>query len=123
MKTVRELIAANLNPARLTFAACLLGLLGLSGCGTTSGIVNSGGNTFVITKQQPTGFHGIGNITAEMIAEATAFCKSNTKYTKIISTKESQPPYIFGNFPRSEVRFSCVPGARDGREMTINTQE
>ena len=124
MRIAREaLIATNWNYTTLSGFACLLGLLSLSGCGTTSGIVNSGGNTFVITKQQPTGFHGLGNITTEIITEATAYCASNAKDTKIISTKESQPPYILGNFPRSEVRFSCVSDTHDRGERLINKQE
>ena len=94
----------------------------LTGCGTTSGVVSTGGNTFVITKQQPSGFHGLGTITAEIIAEAAVYCSKDAKEIQILSTRETQPPYILGNFPRSEVRFSCISNPRDGREVVISAK-
>lgn len=26
----------------------------------------------------------------------------------VVSTTETQPPYVLGNYPRSEVQFKCV---------------
>lgn len=80
------------------------------GCASHTGVVSIGKDTFIIAKQQATGFPGLGNMKAEIIAEGSNFCRTQDKEFQIVSTNESQPPYIFGNYPRSEITFMCVSG-------------
>jgi len=88
-------------------------LLALTGCASHTGIVPMGGGTFTIAKQQATGFPGLGNMKGEIIAEGSAHCQAGGKEIKITATRETQPPYILGNYPRSEIEFICVaPGNR-----------
>jgi hypothetical protein len=61
----------------------------------------------MIAKQQATGFPGLGNLKAEIILEASEHCRSLGKEVDILTTRESEPPYILGNYPRSEIQFMC----------------
>lgn len=80
----------------------------LIACASHSGVIPLGKDTFMITKQQATGFPGLGNMKAEIIGEGSLYCASKGKEFQIVSTNETQPPYIFGNFPRSEITFMCL---------------
>jgi hypothetical protein len=82
----------------------------LTGCASHTGVVSIGKDTFMIAKQQATGFPGLGNMKAEIIVEGSGFCRTKNKEFQLVSTNESQPPYILGNYPRSEITFMCVSG-------------
>ena len=86
----------------------LLAVILVSGCASHTGFVDMGQGSYMIAKQQATGFPGLGNMKAEIIAEGSAKCASQGKRFELITTQESQPPYILGNFPRSEITFKCV---------------
>jgi hypothetical protein len=77
-------------------------------CASHTGVVSIGKDTYMVAKQQATGFPGLGNLKAEIIVEGAAHCKSLNKEFQLISTTESQPPYIWGNYPRSEITFMCI---------------
>lgn len=79
-----------------------------AGCASHTGVVSVGKDTYMIAKQQGTGFPGLGNMKAELIQEAAAYCSAQNKQSQLLSTQETQPPYILGNYPRSEIQFSCV---------------
>jgi len=88
---------------------CLVAVsLGLSSCASHTGVVSMGNNKFMITKQQATGFPGLGNMKAEIISEASAHCARTNTELNVVSSKETQPPYILGNYPRSEIEFTCI---------------
>jgi len=70
-----------------------------------------GRGIFLIAKQQATGLPGLGNMKAEIISEAFQFCAVQDKDTRVLSATETQPPYIFGNYPRSEISFTCTETA------------
>ena len=78
------------------------------GCSTTSNIVPIGKDTFLISKEQTTGFQGLGTMKADIIGEANKYCSSQGKVMEIVSTSDSQPPFILGNYPRSEINFMCL---------------
>ncbi len=87
----------------------------MSACASHTGVVSMGQDTFMIAKQQATGFPGLGNMKAEIIAEASQHCASLGKEFQIVSAQETQPPYVFGNYPRSEIQFMCL--AAGDREL------
>ena len=80
----------------------------LAGCASNTGIVPMGRDTYMIAKQQGTGFPGLGSMKAEIITEAVQFCEKQGKEFQLTATKETQPPYILGNYPRSEIEFMCL---------------
>jgi hypothetical protein len=80
----------------------------LAGCAINSGVVPAGQGTYFITRQAATGFTGIGDLKADAYRQADAFCRKRGLFLDILHTREAPPPYIFGNFPKVEVRFTCL---------------
>ena len=91
-----------MKPILLIFTILLL-----ISCASHTGIVPMGKDTYMIAKQQATGFPGLGNMKAEIITEGNSYCQSQNKNFQMVSSNESQPPYILGNYPRSEIVFTC----------------
>lgn len=91
----------------MRWSAATLGLL-LSACASNSGVVPIGRDTFMVSRQAATGFSGMGDLKAQAFREANAYCEAQGKSVQVVGTTESAPPYIFGNFPRSEVQFMCL---------------
>lgn len=90
---------------RMLFA----GVIVLSGCASNSGIVPMGQDTYIVSRQAATGFSGMGTLKTEAITEAHQYCSGRNKSLQVINTTDAQPPYIFGNFPKTEIQFRCVP--------------
>lgn len=85
-----------------------IGVVLISGCAANSGIVPMGSNTYMVSRQAATGFTGMGTLKAEAMREAYTQCSKTDKAVKVIETIDAKPPYIFGNFPKTEIRFKCV---------------
>jgi len=81
------------------------------GCASHTGVVPVGKDTYMIAKQQATGFPGLGNMKAEIIEEGSRYCAGLGKEFQLVSTQETQPPYILGNYPRAEIQFMCLSAA------------
>lgn len=82
--------------------------LSLASCASHTGVVQIGQDSYMIAKQQGTGFPGLGNMKAEIISEGFKYCSDNQLEFQIISTNETSPPYILGNYPRAEIQFMCL---------------
>jgi hypothetical protein len=91
---------------KFAMGAILVALL--AGCASHTGIVAIGRDSYMIAQQQATGFPGLGNMKAEMISEGSRHCAAQEKEIQIISTSESRPPYVLGNYPRAEIQFMCL---------------
>lgn len=83
-------------------------LIACSGCAVNSGVVQTGKDSFMVSRQAATGFTGSGNLKAEAINEASEHCATKNKSLLLISSTEAPPPYIFGNFPKAEIQFKCA---------------
>lgn len=83
-----------------------------AGCATHSGVTPMGGGSFMIAKQQATGFPGLGSLKAEIITEGFEHCRKAGRDFKLLTASETQPPYILGNYPRAEITFTCA--SREG---------
>ena len=90
----------------------------LCGCAKNSGIVRTGADTYLVSRQAATGFSGMSTLKADAMIEASDFCSAQGKALKVISTEDAKPPYIFGNFPKTEVQFRCA-----NSESETNGQE
>ena len=65
----------------------------------------------MVARQAATGFSGLGNLKGEALQEADQYCASKKMSLHVLGTRETQPPYILGNYPRAEVQFKCLqPG-------------
>lgn len=86
-------------------------VVAVSACASHTGVVPMGRDTFMLAKQAATGFPGLGNMKAEIIGEASRHCAGLGRELQVVSTHETQPPYVLGNYPRSEIQFMCLlPG-------------
>jgi len=83
--------------------------LALSGCASQSGVVPNGQGGYVIAKQAATGFPGIGNLKTDAMTEAGQYCAAQGREFVLTNAKETQPPYVMGNYPRAEIEFKCAP--------------
>jgi hypothetical protein len=86
----------------------ILIFVSLAGCASNSGVVPMGGETYMVSRQAASGFSGMGTLKADAMREAYDQCNNTGKVVKVIETIDAQPPYIFGNFPKTEIRFECV---------------
>lgn len=91
---------------RLIVMAALVATL--TGCASNSGVVQMGSNTYMVSRQAATGFSGMGTLKAEAMKEAYDQCQKAGRAVEVVETIDAQPPYIFGNFPKTEIRFKCV---------------
>lgn len=80
----------------------------LAGCASNSGITPNGRGGYLIDKQAATGFPGLGNLKADAMTEADAYCRGQGRQFALVSAKETAPPYVMGNYPRTEIEFNCV---------------
>jgi hypothetical protein len=62
----------------------------------------------MVSRQAATGFSGSGNLKAAAFREANQYCADQLKDLKVIGTREAEPPFLLGNFPKAEVQFTCV---------------
>jgi hypothetical protein len=94
-------------------ASGLLSVL-VAACASHTGVVALGEDQFMIAKQQATGFPGLGNMKAEVIAEGTQHCNSLRKKFRLVAAQETKPPYVLGNYPRVEIQFRCIANWVEG---------
>lgn len=80
----------------------------LTGCATNSGIVELGGNQFMLARQAATGFNSTSALQAEVMRDAAMHCKAMGKTFKVLSEGRTTGMPILGNFPHAEVRFECA---------------
>jgi len=80
----------------------------ISGCASNSGVVPVGPDTYLISRQAASGFSGMGALKAKALKQASEYCTSQKKFMTLVSTNDAQPPYILGNFPRTEIQFMCL---------------
>jgi hypothetical protein len=114
----------------------LLLLFSISGCAVSSTIEKAetgksefdgaiyGGKTSSINAELPgipkhrifhqgsTGFTSVETIRNSALKRVDAFCGSSGTSPYLIQETTSTPPHILGNWPRVEIIFSCVKGAK-----------
>jgi hypothetical protein len=93
--------------------AILVSLI-VGGCAINTGVVSIGQDTYAVAKQTVgLSSQALFPLKAANISEGASYCAKLGKVFEFVAIKETQPPYIFGNFPRSELQFKC--GAKNGR--------
>lgn len=93
--------------ARNPVAASVL-LFFVSACASNSGVVQTGKDTYIISKQAASGFTGLGTLKADAMKEAYGQCAKTGQSVKVVDSQESKPPFVLGNFPRVEITFRCA---------------
>ena len=90
----------------------LLGVTGwivftTAGCAANSGVVPTGPDTYMVSRQAATGFSGMGTLKADALREAGAYCSRQHKSMHMVNATEATPPFVLGNFPKAEIEFKC----------------
>jgi hypothetical protein len=80
----------------------------LCGCAAQSGVVDMGGGQYFVSRQAATGIGGMGNLRADALREASAYCAAQSKRLEVVTVEEPPGPYILGKYPRSDITFHCV---------------
>ena len=80
----------------------------VAGCASNSGVVPTGPDTYMVSRQAATGFSGSGTLKAEAFGEANRYCAGQKKTMQVGNTNEATGPVILGNFPKAEVQFMCL---------------
>jgi hypothetical protein len=89
----------------------VLALLTAAGCAEDTGVGAMYGDVLSVTRQGATGFSSATAVRSEAMAEAQAHCISQKRELFLVELQENKPPFMLGNFPRTEVRFMCLePG-------------
>lgn len=84
----------------------LLALAFLAGCATTTGIVPTGQNTFMISKDDNSLTASVVALKADVYKEAAAYCSAQGKSFNMVS--ESDTPRALGQIPRTTLHFTCT---------------
>ena len=87
---------------------CLFLVVALTACATSSGVIQMGKDSYLISKQAASGFSGMGNLKANAMKEAYGQCSKTKKAVDVIESKKSKPPCLLGNYPRIDLTFPCV---------------
>ncbi len=77
---------------------------------------------FRLFEQGATGWVTIGALRESVEQRAQQFCERQGKGTLILGEQKSNPPYLFGNFPRVEIVFACVDRPSGSRQAAGDEQ-
>lgn len=88
--------------AAVAFAAAL------AGCVSNPGVIKTGPNSYMVSRQGKTGLAGIAGLRAKAMGDANAFCAQQGKQAQMVGTSQSSGVPILGNFPRADISFTCV---------------
>ncbi len=64
-----------------------------------------------MTRQGATGFSSADAVRLEALAQAQGHFVSLQREFYMVGMVENKPPFILGNFPRTEVNFMCLDPA------------
>jgi hypothetical protein len=95
------------HSGRLAICLAMLGAV-LIGCASDPGVAPVGPDTYLITRQAATGFSGLGSLKVRALREAGSYCAQRGREMQVRSVQDTKPPYIFTNYPRTEIEFSCI---------------
>lgn len=86
--------------------AILLAAIILSACAATTGVIVIGIDTYSISHQDNGPMASLGALKAAAYKDAAAFCEAKNKSFQLL--RSNDVPRSFGQFPETEVQFSCV---------------
>ncbi len=66
------------------------------------------GVEYRVFNQGATGFVSVEANREDAQTRATQFCRNSGRQYRLLKLTTSQPPHIFGNFPRVEIVFECI---------------
>lgn len=89
----------------------MLAIACLAGCASNPGVIKTGPNSYMVSRQGKTGLASIAGLRAKAMGDANAYCAQQGKQAQMTGASQSSGPAILGNFPRADIEFTCVSGA------------
>jgi|SRR5580658_11324912 hypothetical protein len=80
----------------------------LAGCAAHPSIVPAGEGTYIASRSGQV-YNSITGLKAQALTQADEFCAAKHMTFTVLNSTNSEPPYIFGNYPRVEIQFKCIP--------------
>jgi S1-C subfamily serine protease len=94
-----------------------------TGCAQNSGVIPMGNDTYMVSRQAASGFGGMGTLKAEAMQEAFNHCTFEKSYVDVVRIVDAQPPFILGNFPKTDVFFKCLSNTSMKSKANPETQK
>jgi hypothetical protein len=85
--------------------------LSCAGCASNSGVQPYSGDVLFVARQGATAASSPSDLRGAAMNQAREYCEGQDAAFRLVEVIEVDPPYIFGRFPRAEVRFRCEPRA------------
>lgn len=86
----------------------MLAVASLAGCASNPGVIKTGPNSYMVSRQAKTGLAGIAGLRAKAMGDANAYCAKQGLQAQMTGTSQSSGVPIFGNFPRADIEFKCI---------------
>jgi hypothetical protein len=80
----------------------------LTACAAQPSVTPAGEGTYIASRSGQA-YNSITGLKAKALSQADDFCAAKHMTFKVLNSTNSDPPYIFGNYPRVEIQFKCVP--------------
>ena len=78
----------------------------LVGCATSSGVVPTGPDSFMVSRSAPWGSANASTVLADCYQEANEFCAKDGKKMETVHTQTT--PLYFGHRPEAQLDFMCL---------------
>ena len=79
----------------------------LAGCAYNSGVIPIAGNNYMLTNQGHSFLASMPKLRQEAREDASQYCQTLSKKLVIIRYEDAVGPYTAGNFPRTDLIFTC----------------
>ncbi|WBS01533.1 hypothetical protein OU994_25165 [Pseudoduganella sp. SL102] len=84
----------------------ILVLLLVAGCASSTGVISTGNNQFMVAREDNGPAASLGALKAATMRDAAMYCSSQGKTMQIL--RETDTPRSFGQFPQTTLHFSCI---------------
>lgn len=78
----------------------------LAGCASTTGVISTGSNQFMVSREDNGPAASLGALKAATMKDAGAYCAGQGKTMQIL--RETDTPRSLGQFPQTTLHFSCI---------------
>ena len=79
----------------------------LAGCAHNSGVIPMAGNQYMLSNQGHSFLASMPKLRQEARSDASRHCITLGKNLSIIRYEDAAGPYVAGNFPRTDLIFTC----------------
>ena len=82
------------------------GLLIFAGCASQTGVVSTGGDSYMVSRQDNGLTAAVGSLKAENMKDASEFCMKKAQKFSVLNSEDI--PRAFGKIPQSTLYFKCI---------------